>query len=56
MATRIRRTPNQIRIIAQQRDETVKQILEKERAQLEAKTARLRAMRLAREAAAKTLT
>jgi hypothetical protein len=36
---------------AQLRDETVKDIVEKERAELAAKSARLRALRLAKEAA-----
>jgi hypothetical protein len=36
---------------SQQRDETIRQEIAKERAQLDAKTARLKALRLAKEAA-----
>ena len=38
---------------SQQRDDTIKEIIAKERAAVEAKTARLRALRLAKEAAEK---
>jgi hypothetical protein len=42
---------DQVFSASQQRDETIKDIIAKERAAVEAKTARLRALRLAKEAA-----